>query len=172
MLDGDPATRWSSGEGQDTDMSVTVDLGSRQTFTELSLEVGASIGDFPRSYLLQISEDGVSWRSIARGPGRTGELVVALPETTARYVRIASTAESRSWWSIAELNLRHVDLSASGEPAGENLIRDRGRLSDGSEVVGYYNDGPETATVPWPVDGFWYDYRLPPTAAATFVVLE
>ena len=171
LRDGDRSTQWSSGEGQDTDMSLTVDLGGEQTFTEVSLDVGASIADFVRSYLLQVSDDGQSWRSVARGPGRSGEMTVALPETTARYLRIRSGARSGSWWSIAELNLRRAELGGRSVPIGRDLISDRATLGDGSRVVGFYNDGRRTQTVPWPVAGFDYDYRLPPTAAATFVVL-
>jgi O-glycosyl hydrolase len=171
LLDGDPATRWSSGEGQADDMSLTVDLGSAQTFSELSLDVGKSIGDYLRSYVVQVSDDGASWRSVARGPGRTGEMIIALPATTARYVRISSGTSSGSWWSIAELNLRHADLSTAPAPVGGDLIRDSATLADGSRVIGYYNDGRRTQSVPWPVTGFGYDYRLPATAAATFVIM-
>ena len=99
-------------------------------------------------------------------------MIIALPETTARYLRICSGASSGSWWSIAELNLRHADLATKPGPAGRDLIRDSGALSDGSQVVGYYNDGRRVQNVPWPVTGFGYDYRLPPTAAATFVVID
>lgn len=171
-VDGDPATRWSSGEGQDTDMSLTVDLGAQQTFTEVSLDVGESIGDYLRSYVVQVSDDGQTWRSVARGPGRTGEMVVALPATRARYLRIGSTAQSGSWWSIAELNVRNADLSDTPGPVGRDLIRDAGTLGDGTDVEGFYNDGRRTQNVPWPVEGFGYDYRLPPTAAATFAVIN
>ncbi|HEY5788191.1 MAG TPA: discoidin domain-containing protein [Microlunatus sp.] len=172
MLDGNLTTRWSSGKGQDDDMSLTVDLGGSQTFTEVSLDVGASVGDYLRSYVVQVSDDKASWRSIARGPGRTGEMIIALPETTARYVRISSATTSGSWWSIAELNLRHADLATTPGPGGRDLIRDSASLADGSRVVGYYNDGRRVQNVPWPVTGFGYDYRLPATAAATFVVID
>jgi O-glycosyl hydrolase len=170
MLDDNPGTLWTSGESQDTDLSLTVDLGSTQTFTELSLDVGADIGGYLRSYRVQVSDDGATWHSIVRGPGRTGEMIIALPETTARYVRISSTARSGSWWSIAELNIRRAQLSETPAPIGWALTRDRATLSDGSQVVGYYNGGRRTQTVPWPIRGFGYEYRLPPTAAATFVV--
>jgi hypothetical protein len=171
MLDGRDDTRWGSGEGQDDDMSVTVDLRSQQELTEISLDVGESTGDYVRSYLVQVSADGARWRSVARGPGRTGEMVIALPETTARYVRISSTTDSGSWWSIAELNIRHADLSDSTVPVGPELVRDSGTVG-GTEVVGYYNGGRRIQQVPWPVPGFGYVYRLPPTAAATFAVLR
>lgn len=171
LLDSDPATRWSSGKGQDDDMSLTVDLGRTQTFSEVSLDVGASTGDYLRSYVVQVSDDGAIWRSVARGPGRTGEMIIALPATTARYLRISSGTGSGSWWSIAELNLRNAGPGGTPSPAGRDLIRDAATLADGSHVIGYYNDGRGTQTVPWPVTGFGYDYRLPATAAATFVLV-
>ena len=37
-------------------------------------------------------------------------------------------------------------------------------------MIGYYNAGPTPAVVPWPIEGFDYTYRLPPTAAVTFAV--
>ena len=171
MVDGDLATRWSSGEGQADDMSLTVDLGSEQVFTEISLHVGAAIGDYLRSHVVQVSDDGASWQAIARGPGRTGEMIISLPPTRARYLRIRSGGQSGSRWSIAELEVRRADLQAGVPPIGWNLVRDSATLSDGSTVVGYYNRGRRTQAVPWPVPGFHYGYRLPPTAAVTFVAL-
>jgi O-glycosyl hydrolase len=171
LSDGDTATRWSSGEGQDTDMSLTVDLGSAQTFSEVSLDVGASTGDYLRSYVVQVSDDNATWRSVARGPGRTGEMIIALPATTARYVRISSGTTSGSWWSVAELKLRRAGVTSSPGQVGRDLVRDSATLADGSRVIGYYNDGRRPQNVPWPVTGFGYDYRLPSTAAATFVLL-
>ena len=48
MVDGNRGTRWSSGAGQSVGMSVTVDLGSPQTFSEIVMDAGYSIGDFLR----------------------------------------------------------------------------------------------------------------------------
>lgn len=173
MLDGDPRTHWSSGAGQSDAMRLTVDLGAVQTFTEVSLDVGERIGDFLRSHDVEISDDGVHWRRIAGGPGRPGEMIIALPTTTARYLRLSSAAAAVSWWSIGELELRRADPSVGRRSViRPHLIRDDGTLPDGSRVVGYYNGGPSIQTVPWPVSGFGYEYRLPPTAAAIMVVTE
>ncbi len=169
LVDGDLATRWSSGTGQSVGMSLSVDLGRAQTFDQISLDSGTSVGDYLRRYVVQVSDDGSSWRDVARGPGRTGEMIIALPPTTTRYLRLVSDASSGSWWSIHELNLRNSVAGSEGLP-GPGLIADSARLH-GHRVIGYYNAGTGPATVPWPVDGFGYAYRLPPTAAVTFVVL-
>ena len=169
LVDGDLATRWSSGTGQSVGMSLSVDLGREQTFDQISLDSGSSVGDYLRRYVVQVSDDGSSWRDVARGPGRTGEMVIALPPTTTRYLRLVSDASSGSWWSIHELNLRNTTAGSAGS-AGGSLIADSARLH-GHRVIGYYNAGDAPATVPWPVDGFAYTYQLPPTAAVTFAVL-
>ena len=59
------------------------------------MDAGISIGDFLRRYTVQVSDDGRSWTDIAMGPGRpslTGEMVIALPSTTARHLRLVSGA--------------------------------------------------------------------------------
>lgn len=174
LIDGDRATRWASGSGQSKGMSLTVDLRRKQTFTEISLDSGSSIGDYLRRYRVEISNNRHHWRTVARGPGHTGEMIIALPPTTARYVRLVSEADSGSWWSIHELNLRRTAEASTTEPAepGDGLIADSTELSDGTQVIGYYNHGLSPAAVPWPVEGFEYGYRLPPTAAVTFAVVD
>ena len=69
MIDGNRGTRWSSGAGQSVGMSVTVDLGSPQTFSQIVMDAGISIGDFLRRYTVQVSDDGRTWTDIAIGPG-------------------------------------------------------------------------------------------------------
>ncbi len=172
LTDDDLSTRWSSGTGQSVGMSLTLDLGQQQTFSQISLNSGTSAGDYLRRYIAQVSDDKTTWRDVAQGPGRTGEMIIALPPTTARYVRLVSDASSGSWWSIHELNLRNAPAADTGVRPGRQLIGDSDRLGDGSAVQGYYNAGSRDASVPWPVDGFGYTYRLPPRAAVTFVVLR
>src|SRR4051794_16145285 len=76
------------------------------------------------------------------GPGRpslTGEMVIALPPTRTRHLRLVSGATAGSWWSIHELNLRTVAGTADPVPSGAGLVRSTGRLPDGTWVGGYYN---------------------------------
>lgn len=172
MTDGDLTTRWSSGAGQAPGMWVSVDLGAAQEFNQVVLDAGTSPGDYVRTYQLETSTDGSTWTAIARGQGSTGEMVIPLPPTTTRYLRIVSEASSGSWWSICELNLRTSSAGATvrATPHGQTLIRASGVLSDGTAVTGVYNAGHSVAQVDFPVSGFGYSYWLPPTAAVTFAV--
>ncbi len=175
MLDGDRATRWSSGVGQREGISLTVDLGAERTFSEIVLDAASSRADFLRRYTVQTSPDGVTWTDIAGGPGRpslTGEMVIALPTTTTRYLRLVAGTSSLSWWSVHELNLRNSAAVDDPVPPNESLVVSTGVLPDGTTVTGHYNPGPDSAAVPFPVRGFGYGYRLPPTAAVTYAVLE
>ena len=152
MIDGDPKSRWSSGTGQDNKMSLEIDLGQRQTFTEIILDSSLSIGDYLRSYAVQTSDDGTTWTDVAAGPGRARVTVIPLPSTTTRYVRILSTASSGSLWSIHELNVRNA-TAAVPAALSPGLIEASGTLADDTEVSGYYNSGRRLSEVPWPIPG-------------------
>jgi beta-glucosidase len=104
-IDGNPATRWSSGAAQAPGQSFTVDLGSAQAFDSLVLDAGSSSGDYPRRFAVYASDDPAVWGDpIATGAG-SATTSATFPLTTARYVRIVQAGTAGSWWSIHELNL-------------------------------------------------------------------
>jgi beta-glucosidase len=104
-IDGNPATRWSSGAAQAPGQSFTVDLGSAQAFDSLVLDAGTSSGDYPRRYAVYTRDDPAVWGDpIATGAG-SATTSATFPLTTARYVRIVQSGTAGSWWSIHELNL-------------------------------------------------------------------
>jgi hypothetical protein len=172
LTDGDLTTRWSSGAGQAPGTWLSVDLGSAQDFNQVVMNAGTSPGDYVRTYQVETSADGVTWAAIARGQGSTGEMVIPLPPTTTRYLRIACEASSGSWWSVNELNLRTSATGATAPPAspGQRLVTAAGALPGGTAVTGVYNAGGKEARVDFPVSGFGFSYWLPPTAAVTFAV--
>jgi O-glycosyl hydrolase len=170
LIDGDLTTRWSSGTGQAPGMWLSVDLGVAQQFNQIVMDSGTSPGDYIRTYQVETSPDGVTWTAVARGQGSTGEMVIPLPPTTTRHLRIVSEASSGSWWSIHELNLRTSTGTVPATPPGQTLVRASGVLSDGTAVTGVYNAGSQDAQIDFPVSGFGYAYLLPPTAAVTFAV--
>ncbi|WP_433066081.1 glycoside hydrolase family 3 C-terminal domain-containing protein [Dactylosporangium sp. CS-033363] len=106
VLDGDTATRWSTGTPMAGGQWLQLDLGAARTFKELRMDSAGSAADYARGYQILTSADGTTWSSpIATGTG-TGALVTAtFPTQTVRYVRIVQTGTSTSWWSVAELNL-------------------------------------------------------------------
>ena len=104
-VDDDASTRWSTDTAQTPGQQLQVDLGDRETFRRVVLDTGASTGDFPRSWTLQVSNDASGWRTLAGGTG-TGQLTtIDVPRTHARYLRVVSTGSADSWWSVADLRL-------------------------------------------------------------------
>src|SRR5690606_33777957 len=125
-IDGDPATRWSTGAGMQPGDWFQVDLGEVTSFSEISLDTSGSPGDFARGYEVYVSDDGESWgEPIARGGGRT-QLRVLLPAVEARYIKIVNTGSSGSWWSIHELNVytsgAPESAAGSSTPSGDSLM--------------------------------------------------
>lgn len=98
-------------------------------------------------------------------------MIIPLPPTRARYLRLTSEASSTNWWTVQDLNLRNAPNPGPVEPAGPGLITDSA-VFHGSTITGSYNAGSGPVVVPWPVDSFPYTYRLPATAAATFTVID
>ena len=105
MLDGDLASRWSSGTPMTNGNTVTVDLGTARSFSRLVMDSGGSTQDYARGYLVAVSGDAATWRTVATGTGSAASISVPLGAQNARYIRITQTGAATSWWSIAELNL-------------------------------------------------------------------
>ncbi len=106
-IDGNEATRWSTGAAQAAGQWFEVNLGSTQTFEQITIDAGPSTGDYPRGYTVSVSTNGTSWTQVAAGAG-TGQLVtVTFPVQTAQYIQIVQTTSGAvgNWWSIAELNV-------------------------------------------------------------------
>ncbi|MFI5911954.1 glycoside hydrolase family 3 C-terminal domain-containing protein [Dactylosporangium sp. NPDC051541] len=105
-LDGNTATRWSTGTPMVNGQWFQLDLGTARTFAKLRMDSAGSANDYAHGYQILTSPDGVTWSvPIATGTGTAALVTAAFPAQTARYVRIVQTGTSSSWWSIAELNL-------------------------------------------------------------------
>ncbi|KUO19917.1 discoidin domain-containing protein [Streptomyces dysideae] len=168
-IDGDVATRWSSGHGMQPGDWFQLDLGSAQMFSQIVLDTSASSGDFARQYEVYTSDDGTTWgKPVATGPGSTVTRI-QLPTTTARYIRVVNKASSGSWWSIHDVSVLAPDGKAASHAETDNGIQRKGaELPDGTRLTAVYNSGsgPATFDVPW--GSTTYSYRLPAGGAAIF----
>jgi hypothetical protein len=106
-LDDDLSTRYSTCQAQVSGQSFQVDMLTAQSFTRITLDAGGSSGDYPRSFALYVSQDGVNWgNAIASGTGTTQLITVEFSYQSARYLKVVDTGSTVSnWWSIAELNV-------------------------------------------------------------------
>jgi hypothetical protein len=99
-IDGNIATRWSSGQAQVPGQFFRVDLGSVGCVGQIRLV--ASGTDFIAAYRISVSVDDVKYVPIAQGIG-SNVMQIRLPPHRARFVRIEDTGASGSWWSIDEI---------------------------------------------------------------------
>jgi beta-glucosidase len=105
MLDGDSATRWTSGTPMTSGNTVTLDLGAARSFSRVVMDSAGSASDYARGYQLAVSSNGTTWSTVGSGSGTGAVVTASIPAQTARYLRITQTGTATSWWSIAELNL-------------------------------------------------------------------
>jgi lysophospholipase L1-like esterase len=119
MLDGNAATRWSTGTAMVPGQFVTVDMGAAHSIGEITMDSGGSTGDYARGYQVYVSTDGSTWGNpVATGSG-TGALVdVTFAAHTGRYLKITQTGSAGNWWSIAEFNAYPASTSATGWVGG------------------------------------------------------
>lgn len=105
-LDGDTATRWTTGTQQAAGQWFMVDLGKAEFFDTVEMQLGTSTADAPVAYEIYVSLDGNNWGSaVKKGSGSGENYYIGMQY--ARYVRVVQTGSSTAqYWSIHEFNLK------------------------------------------------------------------
>ncbi len=107
-IDGSTGSQWNTNGAQSAGDYIQVNLGSAQTIQHIMLDQGASTGNYPRGFAVEISTDGINWTTVYTAAGSTGSLtdIVLGSPVTAQYVKIVLTASDNfMWWSICEINI-------------------------------------------------------------------
>lgn len=113
-IDGDSATRWTTGRPQAPGQWLQVDLGRTETVSKIVLDSAGSAGDWPRGFRIQALSPGGAWRTVADCPDAAaaqqgGVLTLVIPPTPLRALRITQTAPAGAagglYWSVHELTL-------------------------------------------------------------------
>ena len=106
-LDGNLATRWSTGGSQTPGQWFQVDMGSVNVFNKIVLNYINSANDYPRGYQVTVSYDGINWSGpIASGVGVSSSTTISFATQAARYIRITQTGSvGGTFWSIDEFNV-------------------------------------------------------------------
>ena len=106
-VDNDPATRYDTKGAQTPGMWFAIEFPKEELVSGLILDEGASGGDFPREYTVEISEDGANWkRKVAEGKGERGVTNIAFAPVKAKALRITQTGSAQgTFWSIHELQV-------------------------------------------------------------------
>ena len=117
-IDENTSTRWSTGGQQRTGQWFSVDTRQPVAFNTLIMDLSLSPNDWPAAYSVYISDDGTNWGDpIATGSKASSFIIIRLPETTARYIRIVQTGNGKTqYWSIYEFYLANVSDNDVNDP--------------------------------------------------------
>ena len=103
-VDDDATTRWSTGAAQQPGQYLQIGFTRPRHLSTLVLDTGASTGDYPRTYAVQVSDDGSNWTGpVATGAGSGQITTIGLPPAATRFVRVTLTGSSGNWWSVADV---------------------------------------------------------------------
>jgi glucosylceramidase len=107
-VDADASTRYSTGAAQAAGQFLQVDFGALIRARQVVFDTGASLGDYPRGYAVQVSADGANWTTVvADGHGAGQFTAIGLGGRPVRYVRMTLTPDASaaggSWWSVADV---------------------------------------------------------------------
>jgi hypothetical protein len=109
-IDGDPATAWASDPAAGARQRFTLDLGRERALG--GLLVRWADGGAATDYEVDLSRDGAAWQAAGRVAGGDGGLdPLLVPESGARFVRLAIAAGDARGYRLAEL----VPLDAGGD---------------------------------------------------------
>ena len=100
---GANSTRFSTDEDQAAGLYYEVNMGSPQTFDEVEMNSTFWLGDYAKSYDVEVSNNDSSWTTVASCTGTASPEVVSFPVQTDRYLEVVlTTGVSTSWWSIGQ----------------------------------------------------------------------
>ncbi|UPL14390.1 galactose-binding domain-containing protein [Microbacterium galbinum] len=127
LADGDPDTRW---RGNNADSAwAQIDLGSSKPVSTVRLSWEAA---FAKTYKIQLSDDGRSWRDAYTTPsgGSDGGIdVITLDGQTARYVRMQTLTRALNYgpslWEFEVFSDRLVVEAPAVPAANANLALGR-----------------------------------------------
>jgi hypothetical protein len=111
-VDGDPSTAWYADFAVEPGPQLTLDLGKLREFGGLVLQWVPR--EYATDYLLQLSDDGETWRdarTVVGGNGGTDYL--ALPESEARYLRLLVSDGPRNSFGLAEARVQPLEFAAT-----------------------------------------------------------
>jgi hypothetical protein len=88
-------------------MWFSIEFPSETLVSGLILDAGASRGDFPQGYRVELSSDGSIWSKVlAEGKGDGSLTEIRFPAVKAKALRVTQTGSSKgSFWSIHELDV-------------------------------------------------------------------
>lgn len=118
-IDGDRATRFTTGVAMTPGQYIQIDLGKAERFDRLTMEVVGELFDYPRGYAVYVSNNPSGFAApMATGAGTSPITSVRFAPVTARYVRIVQTGTAPDrWWSVYDLR-----IYAPADPVASSVV--------------------------------------------------
>jgi putative heme-binding domain-containing protein len=123
-IDGNLSSRWDSGSVQRPGMWFQIELLEPTKVLSLTLNTTGSNEDYPRGFIVQMSDDGKKWsENVAEGRGTEAITVIELNSVApTKHIRITQTGSSpNKYWSIHEVTIK--GLSAKDAVPLESLAQ-------------------------------------------------
>ncbi len=107
LIDGDAATRWDTRISQTQGMWLQIEFPRETAIAGLGLDYGASAGDWPRGFRVELSTNGMAWaKPVASGIGKPGLTEIEFAPAKTKFIRITQTGEKQgTFWSVHELDV-------------------------------------------------------------------
>jgi mono/diheme cytochrome c family protein/glucose/arabinose dehydrogenase len=114
-IDGDPATRYTTGAPQHPGEWFQIELPAPEVICGVYMDVRHFAAEFPRGYVVQTSSDGKTWgKPIAQGQRSGPEIEIDFPAVKTRFVRITQTELVHQFrWAICEVQLMQPPVSSA-----------------------------------------------------------
>ena len=155
-FDNNAATRWSTLEPQKPGMWFQLDLGQAQTATQIQLDNANSPNDYPRGYIVEVSQNGQTWETVAENQNNDKPVNVVFTSRTIRFIRIEQTGSAdRWWWSIHEVGVS-AQVRVTGRASHNNVMEGVDNVLQALD--GNPNTRWSTRTVQRP--GQWFEIDL------------
>lgn len=125
-VDGDSTTAWIADFAAEPAPQLTLDLGKLREFGGLVLKWNPR--EYAADYLVQLSDDGRTWRDVRTmigGDGGTDYL--ALPESEARYVRLLVSDGPQASFGLSEAQVQPLEFAATANDFVRSVARDAPR---------------------------------------------
>ncbi|SEN28998.1 F5/8 type C domain-containing protein [Duganella sp. CF517] len=111
-VDGDAGTTWVGRKSKNEPQRLTIDLGAQREFGGLVLHWQGR--RYASSYDIELSSDGVQWRTARRVvTGNGGEDPLRLAESEARYIRLVMRDGPSSAYALQEVDLKDLAWGAT-----------------------------------------------------------
>jgi hypothetical protein len=149
-------------------MWFQLDMGASQTISQVRLDNGASPNDYPRGYIVKLSQDEQNWETVAQNPNNREPVNVVFTPRTARFIRIEQTGTSdRWWWSIHQI---HVSKEArvTGRASHNNTLVGADNVNQALDGNGNTRWSTRTPQSP----GQWFEIDLNATRTLTRLVVD